>query len=47
MLSTKASGMGINQPNVELVVHIDCSPSLEDWVQEFGRDGQNAEGMCV
>ena len=50
VVSTKAFGMGINQPDVELVVRIGCPPSLEDWVQEFGRagrDGRNAEGMCV
>ena len=50
VVSTKAFSMGINQPDVELVVHIGCPLSLEDWVQEFGRagrDGRNAEGMCA
>ena len=46
VVSTKAFGMGIDQPDVELVVRIGCPPSLEDWVQEFGRAGRDAEGMC-
>ena len=48
VVSTKA--FGIDQPDVELVVRIGCPPSLEDWVQEFGRagrDGRNAEGMYL
>ena len=35
---------------MELVVLTGCPPSLEDWVQEFGRagrDGWNAEGMFL
>ena len=36
--------MGVDVPNVDLVARIGCLPSLEELVQEFGRDGRQAKG---
>lgn len=47
MVCTTAFGMGVDVPNVDLVVRIGCPPSLEELVQEFGRagrDGRQAKG---
>ena len=47
MVCTTAFGMGIDVPNVDVVVRIGCPPSLEELVQEFGRagrDGRKAKG---
>ena len=47
MVCTKAFGMGIDQPDIGVVVRIGCPPTLEDWAQEFGRagrDGRQAKG---
>ena len=49
MVCTSAFGMGINQPDVDIVIHIGVPSSIESMIQEFGRagrDGRNAEG-CV
>lgn len=34
MVCTKAFGMGIDQPDIGVVVRIGCPPTLEDWAQE-------------
>ena len=39
LVCNKAFGMGIDQPDVDLVVRIGCPPSLKDWSQELGRAG--------
>jgi superfamily II DNA helicase RecQ len=47
MVCTTAFGMGIDQPDVEIVTRIGCPPTLECMVQEFGRagrDGRFAKG---
>ena len=50
MVYTTAFGMGVDVPNVDVVVRVGCPPTLEELVQEFGRagrDGRQARGIHI
>ena len=48
MIATSAFSMGIDVPDIELVVHFNAPINMTDYIQQIGRAGRNGrKAHCV
>ena len=47
MVATSAFGMGIDVPDIELVLHFNTPLSMTDYIQQIGRGGRNQKTRCT
>ena len=49
LITTNAFGMGIDCPDIDVVIHWGCPPTVTRYWQEVGRagrDGRSCKGLC-
>ena len=47
MVATSAFGMGIDVPDIELVLHFNTPLSMTDYIQQIGRGGRDQKTRCT